>query len=125
MEAKAGRSQLTRRKNLPSSRAVGQQRGCPGKSRASHHWPSAGREAGVPGAVTGIPTRAGEPDRLTGRKRSRSLPLADLSPCGPGCLGPDWVPGKRGWTGGDDHRCRRLSSEAFPGDTQLVFIEFF
>lgn len=25
---------------------------------------------------------------------------------------------------GDDHRWRRLYSEAFPGDTELVFIEF-
>lgn len=49
VEAKAGRSQLTRRKRLPASRAVGQRRGCPGKSRAPRCWPSAGREGGRPG----------------------------------------------------------------------------
>lgn len=27
--------------------------------------------------------------------------------------------------GGDDHKCRRLSTEAFPGVAELVFIEFF
>ena len=47
--------------------------------------------------------------------------------------GQTWVPVKMGWEwvggvvleGGDDHRCRRLNAEAFPGDAELVFIEFF